>query len=221
MSKPTLGYWSIRGRAEQCRMLLHHLGIEFEDKQWRLEEAASPEGWFANKHSLGMKFPNLPYWQEDDIFHSGAMPVLRSICRKYKPEYLGRNQIEQAATDSIVDVIYPQVDPWLGTYFMAPDYADKIEEGCEKMREVLGQIMAAKGNNWFLCGQEPTYADFMVNWLISVFILYDEETVNEFPVILQYHNAYKTLSGIDAGERAMSQMLYFPPNAGWQADNIP
>lgn len=76
-----------------------------------------------------MQFPNLPYWKEDDVFHSGAMPILRSICRKHKPAYLGRNLKEQSHADAVVDVIYPKVDPFLGTFLMAPDYKTKMEEG--------------------------------------------------------------------------------------------
>ena len=216
---PTLGYWSIRGRAEQCRMLLHHLDAPFEDKQWALGDEG-PDGWFSHKFNLGMTFPNLPYWHDGEIHHSGAMPVLRSICRKYKPEYLGRNLKEQAEVDASVDYFYPKCDPWVGTYFMAPDYATKIEEGSGKAKEILEDIATAKGPNAFLCGNDVTYADFMINWLLSMFRLYNEDVFLDFPQIVEYHKRYLALDGIKEGDQAMSDMLYMPP-VGWQADNMP
>ena len=45
MSKPTFAYWSIRGRGDPGRMLLHHLGVDFEDKMYTLGDETSPDSW--------------------------------------------------------------------------------------------------------------------------------------------------------------------------------
>ena len=216
--KPTLGYWSIRGRAWQCRMLLYHLGVSFEDKLWALGDD-SPNGWMENKFSIGMWAPNLPYWHDGEVYHSGAMPVLRSICRKHKPEYLGRTLKEQAAVDAYVDHFYPQVDPWLATYFMAPDYANKYDEGSQAAIKILEQVNDAKGHSRFLAGDELTYADFMINWLFRVFRLYNEDVFTGFDGLILYHKRYLGLPGIKEGDEAQEDMLWFPP-VGWQADNM-
>ena len=91
MSKPTLAYWSIRGRGDSARMLLAHLGVDYEDKAYTLGDDTSPDSWAKMKFNLGMTCPNLPYWKDGDIYHAELLSVLRTICRKYKPEYLGRN----------------------------------------------------------------------------------------------------------------------------------
>ena len=83
--KPVLGYWDIQGRGDPIRMLLHHLNVEFEEKRYEFEETSGPKSWSDNKNTLGMLFPNLPYWKDDDIIHSETVPILRSICRKYYP----------------------------------------------------------------------------------------------------------------------------------------
>ena len=90
-----LAYWGIVGRGDQCRILLKHLGVNFEDKFYTPGDD-SAAGWPKSKDSLGMIFPNLPYFKCGDTTHAETLPVLRSICRHYRPEYLGRNQTEQA-----------------------------------------------------------------------------------------------------------------------------
>ena len=92
VDKPTFGYWNFRARAEPGRLLLHHLEIDFLDKRYGPGEGCS--NWQEEKPNLGIVFPNLPYYKDGDVFHSESIPIMRSICRKYKPEYLGQNELE-------------------------------------------------------------------------------------------------------------------------------
>ena len=87
--KPTLGYWACQARGDPIRTLLSHLEVDFEDKMYQFGDEG-PEGWGAQKSQLGIQFPNLPYWKDGDVFHSEHVSIMNSICRKYKPEYLGR-----------------------------------------------------------------------------------------------------------------------------------
>ena len=89
-----------------------------------------------------------------------------------------------------------------------------------KIKEFLNSVIKCKENNKFLVGIAPTYADFMVNWGIRIFKLYNDAAVTEFPKIVEYHNAYLALRGIEAGNQAQSDMLNFPP-VGWQAEHMP
>ena len=63
-TKPTLGYWKIRGLAQQIRYMLTYLNVEFHDELY--EQGESPEFsrkvWSDKKDSLGLDFPNLPYY---------------------------------------------------------------------------------------------------------------------------------------------------------------
>ena len=85
---PTLGYWNCQARGDPIRTLLSHLGVEFEDKMYEFGDEG-PEGWWEQKSQLGIPFPNIPYWKDGDVFHSENIPIMNSIARKYKPEYLG------------------------------------------------------------------------------------------------------------------------------------
>ena len=78
-----------------------------------------------------MTFPNLPYFKDGEIIHSETIPILRSICRKYAPKYLGLNEKSQAAADCFTNTIYESFNVWFGAYMFAEDYASKRVEARE------------------------------------------------------------------------------------------
>nr|ABL09303.1 allergen Aca s 8 [Acarus siro] len=77
-SKPTLGYWDIRGLGAPIRYLLTYAGIDFEDKRY-----SDPNEWFGkDKPSLGLDFPNLPYYIDGSVKLTQTQAILRYIARK-------------------------------------------------------------------------------------------------------------------------------------------
>lgn len=84
-AKPILGYWDIRGMAQSIRYLLTYAEQHFEDKQYVCGPAPTfnIEGWLADKFSLGLDFPNLPYYIEGDVKLTQSGVILRYIARKH------------------------------------------------------------------------------------------------------------------------------------------
>lgn len=222
MSKPTLAYWSIRGRADGARMLLAHLGVDYEDKTYQLGDEESPNSWAKMKFSIGMTCPNLPYWKDGDIYHAEFLSVLRTICRKYKPEYLGRNLKEQDMADAYCESFYGLMQAWMGPHFMGADYKANQAAGDDLVRNFCNLLTQAMGSNKFLVGAEPTFADFCINWGLRLMKLASSAAVGEFPKVVAYHDAYLALPGIADGNRAQvaAGRLDMPP-VGWQADHMP
>lgn len=72
MSKPVLGYWDIRGRAEPIRCMLHYVGQEFDEIRYKGAPTPDDEDakqWFAvdkPKIAQSAPFPNIPYYKEGD-----------------------------------------------------------------------------------------------------------------------------------------------------------
>lgn len=79
---PVLGYWNIRGFASPIRNLLHYNEVEFEDKRYTIGPA--PEyniaGWLAVKFTLGLDFPNVPYYIDGDIKLSQVKMQSDTLC---------------------------------------------------------------------------------------------------------------------------------------------
>ena len=200
--KPILGYWGIQGRGDPCRMLLHNLGVDFEDKHYVMGETSGENSWPANKGQLGTPFPNLPYWKDGDIIHSETIPVIRSICRKYKPEYMGRNQTEQAYADSFTGTINGAFVPWFMPHMFREDYASKRVEGTAKGKELAEMIVNCLGNKKFIAGNDITYVDFVSFWLLKILNLYDKSIVGSFPKLGQYMELFSSQKGITEAAKA-------------------
>ncbi|KAM7538938.1 hypothetical protein Aperf_G00000053410 [Anoplocephala perfoliata] len=75
---PVLGYWNIRGLAEQYRLLLHYLGVEYEEK---LYEPGLLRIFIS--FELGLAFPNLPYYIDGDFKLMQSSAILEYIADAY------------------------------------------------------------------------------------------------------------------------------------------
>ena len=74
MSAPTLGYWDTRAIAQPIRYMLKYAEVHFIDKRYPYGEGKSlaevdeiTKHWQSDKLSLGLDFPNLPYYLDGDI----------------------------------------------------------------------------------------------------------------------------------------------------------
>lgn len=219
-TKPVLGYWNCHGRGDPCRMLLHNIGIEFEDKQYKFGETAGPASWPANKSNMGMVFPNLPYYKDEDIIHAETLPVLRAICRKYKPQYMGRSIKELSLADSYASTIYESLLLWFEPYMFMSNYKEKKEEGLAKGREFRDLIAKCIGQKKFVAGDGVTYADFIAYNCLKRLQLYEPAICSENTVTSDYMNRMFALQGMKKAEESQGNLIYFSPSCAWQKDNM-
>ena len=165
-----------------------------------------------------MLFPNLPYFSCGDITHAETLPVLRSICRQYCPQYLGRNQTEQAYADSFANTIYGDFGPWLGAAFFAPDYKAKKENHIESAMKICETIQNCLGNKKFIAGG-LTYVDFMVYWALKYFNIFDLSIIQSFPNIETYVQNMHALKNVKDAEAHYNTIPLLPPFAAWHNDH--
>ena len=92
-SKPTLGYWNIRGLAHGIRFVLTYSKVDFNDK--RYDYGPAPEfhrdSWNNEKFTLGLPFPNLPYFIDGEAKITETLAIYKYICHKFNPELLGKD----------------------------------------------------------------------------------------------------------------------------------
>lgn len=151
-SKPTLGYWNIRGNGAQCRYLLHYCGVEFVDTKYNGQD------WFDVKFSLGLAHPNLPYLIDEDHNLTETAAICKYICLKWKPELCGRGPVEQTN----VEMMWAHVKDLKDRAHMACYGGELSEEGiladCKAKLEQLADWMADK--DW-VAGKNITWIDFL------------------------------------------------------------
>ena len=79
----TIAYWNVRGKCFVPRCLLHMTGRTIDYKNYQ-----SPEQWAADKFSLGLDAPNLPYLINKDVKLTQTAAICNYICHKYLPHLL-------------------------------------------------------------------------------------------------------------------------------------
>ena len=89
--KIILGYWKIRGLAQQIRYLLEYIEHPYEEVLFEQGDAPSfsIQSWTSVKDTLGLDFPNVPYLIDGDVKLTDPLAIMIYLCNAYAPELLG------------------------------------------------------------------------------------------------------------------------------------
>ena len=165
-SKPTLGYWKIRGLASQIRYEMVYLGVDFDEHHY--EQGDAPDfdrgQWISVKDSLGLKFPNLPYLLDGDLKLTETNAIMKYIAHKYGSHLLGGD----ATTIAKVEMVAGVVNDLKGAVTMPCYTGSSAESITGNLLEKVRPIVEFMGDKKFLVGEEPTYVDFTMFELIEL-----------------------------------------------------
>merc|ERR1711915_921527 len=104
------GYWNVQGLGQPCRLALHFMGVEVEDKVWGVPEGDGTileikqrSDWFPAKETneWGLDFPNLPYYCDREVKLTQSDAILRHLGRK-KGLY-GCSDADTVMIDMLID----------------------------------------------------------------------------------------------------------------------
>ena len=72
--------------------MLHYLNVEYNEKLYVLGDAPdfNPQEWATVKFTLGMEFPNLPYYVDGDYKLSETVAIMKYIAAKHDDKLRGR-----------------------------------------------------------------------------------------------------------------------------------
>ncbi|CAG9328451.1 unnamed protein product [Blepharisma stoltei] len=193
MQKPIFGYWSVRSLGESIRMMLYHLEVDFEDKQYLIGD-----DWIAkDKYQLGFEFPNLPYFIDDDIKLTESYAIFVYIALKYNSAYLGNTIIEQAYVNMIYGVLRDIFIP-ITVAAYDPDAIAKILEALDSKREVLDKVGRYLEGKRFFNGNQPTFVDFYAHELFERIEAFSQDYLaNISPNFQAYKSHFRELAHMD------------------------
>ena len=97
-----LGYWGIRGLAQQIRLVLSYLGQPFEDKNY-----TDRQQWFEHdKPTLGFAFPNIPYLIDGEFKLTESSAIQKYVInRSNDKELLGKTIQDTVRIESVLGVV--------------------------------------------------------------------------------------------------------------------
>ncbi|KAH7956270.1 glutathione S-transferase Mu 4 [Rhipicephalus sanguineus] len=190
---PVLVYWNVRSLAQPIRNLLVHKGIEFEDK--RYEIGPSPDygrsAWLKDKFTLGLTFPNLPCYMDEDVKLTQSLAILRYLGRKH--DLAVRNNQETAE----LDVIEQQAGDLCLTLINAARLDPKAEGGIYSYAETMGAILGPwndflASRKWTI-EERLTYVDFLLYGGLDWHRVFKPSVVQGYPNIVEYLKRFEQL----------------------------
>ena len=113
-AKPIFGYWRARGgeRGQAIRFVLAYKGVDYEEKRYNWPEGGSE--WFGkDKHSIGLDFPNLPYFIDNDFKLTNSGAVMNYVCAKWAPELLGATPQERGEVSRLQFLLMEYFESWV------------------------------------------------------------------------------------------------------------
>ncbi|CAN7985230.1 unnamed protein product [Ixodes hexagonus] len=192
---PVLGYWDTRGRAQMIRNLLVYKDVAFEDK--RLPYGPPPDyasaEWQAEKFSLDLKFPNLPYYIDGDVRLTQSHAILRYLGRKHdlagrtEEEVTQLDQLEQQAGDLLMKLAMTAFAPDLDA--ARKTYEENMGNELKPWAEYL------RGRAWAL-GERLTYVDFILHEALDWIRDFKPDAFQRFPTLVKYVEAFEELPNL-------------------------
>lgn len=179
MSQVTLHYFDGRARAELARLILVAGGIKFNDHrisfdEWPKLKPSTPTG-------------QLPYLQVDDTQIPQSIALSRYVAKL--ANLAGRDDIEQAKTDAIVDTCNEMMMSYYPGVFRAENYETAYKIFLEKEAAVclaqLEKLIALYGKDDYSVGNTLTWADLLIYEICSQLIKDNKTYLSKYPLILK------------------------------------
>jgi len=208
---PVLGYWNIRGLAQPIRLLLAYSETPFEDKKYAYGPAPKFDrtAWLKEKNMLGLDFPNLPYYIEDNVKLTQSITIMRYLARKHKLE----PEVEEDKIRG--DMIEQQiVDIRTGFAKMCynPEFEKLKEEYLKNLPPILKSLSDFLGKRqWFASQDKLTYVDFMVYEVLDHHKHLAPDCLNDFQNLKEFTERFEELPTIQKYMQS-PDFLKFPLN---------
>jgi glutathione S-transferase len=170
--KPKLIYFSGRGLAEVARLIFADKGVEYIDHRVSNDDDTEFD---ALKPSL--PFGQLPVLEINGTYIAQSVAITRYLAKQYN--LYGKNDIEQAIVDAIVDAVRD--------LRVAVDKETENEGKIQARRKWLALFEKILKNNnggqGFLVGNDITFADFWIYHIFFNSISADPAVATEFPLL--------------------------------------
>mmetsp|Transcript_3837 Transcript_3837/g.2557 ORF Transcript_3837/g.2557 Transcript_3837/m.2557 type:complete len:109 (+) Transcript_3837:136-462(+) len=84
-----------------------YAGVNFEQDVYNQGEAPnySLEEWSEAKFTLGLDFPNLPYFIDSEVKVTEDLPIMKYVCNKWAPHLLGESAAEMGEVEMLAVTI--------------------------------------------------------------------------------------------------------------------
>ncbi|CAG0904243.1 unnamed protein product [Cyprideis torosa] len=192
----TFGYWKTRA------YLLEYVGEPYEMKWYDFGSPPDYKGedWYKEKFTLGLDFPNIPYYIDGDTKLTQPLAIMLYIARKNELDESTEEEkqlvdmSELQAQDlrmELVQLFYKNWNEEAKRAFLNPD-----EKG--SLPSYLKLFSSRLQDSKFLVGEHVTHPDFILyeslEWALFAF----PDCLDQYSVIQNYHQRLYNLPSMKA-----------------------
>ncbi|XP_037268675.1 glutathione S-transferase Mu 2-like [Rhipicephalus microplus] len=191
-----LGYWGMRGLGQPIRNLLVYKGVQFEDKRYKFGPAPDYDRgeWLREKYTLGLWFPNLPYYIGDDVRLTQSLAILRYLGRKHglvannDKEMVELDVLEQQARDLVLILGFaarPQ-----------PRYREGLSSYAENIKDMVDPWSRHLASREWALEDRLTYVDFVLYEGLDWHREFKPEVLARYPPLVYYLGRFEELPNV-------------------------
>ncbi|CAG2103056.1 unnamed protein product [Medioppia subpectinata] len=197
---PTLGYFKARGVSQPIRLLLKYKGVDFIDKHYDSPGADTDEAfkgnWVKAKFTLGLDFPNVPYYIDGEVKLTKSTVIMRYVARKHG---LMATDETGLTRQDVLEQQLMDIRSGYSNLLQSKDYeTEKIKYVAKTLPQQLDSLCRFLGTRQWFTGNHINYVDFIVYEQIDVFRLLSLETVNKYQNLVQFLTRFESLPAIKA-----------------------
>lgn len=195
-SRPQLAYWDIRGLVEPIRLVLRYLEVDFEDIRIPFGDIGPKlmDPWFSGQRdSLGLDFPNLPYYIDEDVKLTQSLAIHQHIGRKYN---LYGDTLQEKAT---IDLVSHTVDglrwsAWV--VYNDPNFHEIKQDWKKTIPGRLSEMSKFLEGKEFVLGSKISFVDFLLYESVQWYRAFAPEVFEESEEIAALNNFQKRIENI-------------------------
>ena len=194
-------------------MLLHYVNEEYENKSYVATKDGDFSDWTNVKFTLGLPFPNLPYYIDGDVKLTQSSAILRHLGRKYN--LYGESHDQSSQIDMLIDTS-TDIRMALALKAYDPDFENLKGKHMEDIKPKFKQVSQFLDSKSFMMGDNLTIADFVMYDAIKWHMALDKDFIGAFGNLGGYIDRLESESKIKAFLASdMAYKAFFLDMATW------
>ncbi|CAG0885298.1 unnamed protein product [Cyprideis torosa] len=214
---PVLGYWKTSGYVAPIQHLLEYAGEPYDLKWYTVGPPPdlSREMWLKEKFTLGLDFPNLPYYIDGDVKLTQSVAIMRYIARKNN--LAGKSEREKQMVDvaelqvtdlrlALANLFYRNWNDEGKKAFLNPDERGTLPAYLKLLNGYLE-------NRKFLAGDQITYPDFLLYECLEWALFAFPNCLDDFLKVKEFHQTMHDLPSMEkfrASDKCISRPITSP-----------
>jgi len=151
--------------------------------------------WWTDKFSLGMDFPNLPYYKEGNAILSQTYAILKYLGRKHG--LAAKNDKEQLRIDLIEAEAQDIRSSWADVmYYSGDNFENSRAELVTNFKAKCKDLSTFLGAHKYFAGETLTYIDFLMYELLDVHSILTPGVIDDFENLKSYHDSIRSLDKV-------------------------